>query len=165
MSDRCTTQKKFNRIFCEYRKSVIPTITENWNELSITEQGKLTKVNEFFCGLHFIVGLADQAETCLKVRERFLHPNEKVRSQACGGYSNGESGTTRLIRTVCKSVQEIGCKKSGRMVHFLTFMRDKHDIINIPLYPFLGNRLNILFLNGGGVFQLYLLLERILFSS
>ena len=45
------------------------------------------------------------------------------------------------------------------MVHFLTFMRDNHDITDIPLYPFLGNRFNILFLNSGGVFHLYLLLE------
>ena len=28
-------------------------------------------------------------------------------------------------------------------------------MINLPLYPFLGNRFNILFLNGAGVLYLY----------
>ena len=66
-----------------------------------------------------MVGLADQAEACLKVWEGLLFPNnKKVGSLANGGYSNGESGTTRLVRTVCKSVQELGGEKSGRMVHF-----------------------------------------------
>ena len=159
MSDRCTTQKKFNRIFTEYRKSVIPTTTENWAQISKEEQEKLTKVNEFFCGLHFIVGLADQAEACLKIWEGLLHGNEKVGTLAQGGFSNGESGTTRLIRTTCKSVQERGCEKSGRMVHFSTYLKDVHNISDIPLYPFLGNRFNILFLNGAGIFHLYPYLE------
>ena len=155
MSDRCATQKKFNKILIEYRKSVIPALTENWSDLSLEEQSKLLSVNEFFCGLHFLVGLADQAEACLKVWEGLLFGNQKVGSVANGGYSNGESGTTRLIRTVCKSVQERGCEKSGRMVQFSTFLKDKHGIDDIPLYPFLGNRFNILFLNGAGVFHLF----------
>ena len=159
MSDRCTTQKKFNRMFSEYRNSIVPDITENWAQLSQNERDKLSKVNEFFCGLHFIVGLADQSEACLKVWEGLLHGNEKVGTLAHGGYSNGESGTTRLIRTTCKSVQERGCEKSGRMVHFSTYLKDEHNISEIPLYPFLGNRFNILFLNGAGVFHLYSYLE------
>ena len=99
------------------------------------------------------MGLADQSEACLKVWEGLLHGNEKVSTLAHGGYSNGESGTTRLIRTTCKSVQERGCEKSGRMVHFSTYLKDEHNISEIPLYPFLGNRFNILFLNGAGVFH------------
>ena len=114
----------------------------------------LSNVNQFFCGLHFLVGLADQAEACLKIWENLLFGNEKIGSLAHGGYSNGESGTTRLIRTVCKSVQEKGCEKSGRMFSFITHMKEL-GVNQIPLYPFLGNRFNILFLNGAGVFSLY----------
>ena len=117
----------------------------------------MTNVNEFFCGLHFLVGLADQAEATLKVWEGLLYGKEKVGSIANGGYFNGESGTTRLIRTVCKSIQERGCEKSGRMVQFSTFLKEQ-DIVDIPLYPFLGNRFNILFINGAGIYYLYSLL-------
>ena len=54
MSDRCTTQKKFNRMFSEYRNSIIPDITENWAQLSQNERDKLSKVNEFFCSLNLL---------------------------------------------------------------------------------------------------------------
>ena len=121
----------------------------------LLRQSLISNVNEFFCGLHFIVGLADQAEACLKVWEGMVYGDERVGTLAHGGYSRGESGTTRLIRTVCKSVQERGCEKSGRMVSFATVMREVHNITDIPLYPFLGNRFNILFVNGAGVYHLY----------
>ena len=71
-----------------------------------------------------------------------------------GSYSNGELEPLPLMRTVCKLVQEQGCEKSGRMVTFATFMK-KNFMINLPLCPFLGNRFNIIFLNGAGVFYLY----------
>ena len=64
--------------------------------------------------LHYLVGLADQAY--LKVWERILFKGQKVGSLCQGGYSNGKSGVTRLIWTVCKSVQEQGCEKSGQVV-------------------------------------------------
>ena len=45
--------------------------------------------------------------------------------------------------------------ESARMMTFATFMKENHQTINLPLYPFFGNRFNILFLNGAGVFYLY----------
>ena len=76
---------------------------------------KILNINEFYRGLHFLVGMADQAEAWLKVWEiiLFKDDNNIVGSLKYGGYSNGESGTTRLIRTVCKAVQQRGCEKSG----------------------------------------------------
>ena len=56
-----------------------------------------------------------------------------------GSYSNRESGPLGLIRTVCKLVQERGCEESGRMATLATFMKKNHQMINLPLYPFLGN--------------------------
>ena len=41
------------------------------------------------------------------------------------------------------------------LVEFSTFLKDNYNLTDIPLYPFLGNRFNILFLNGAGVFSLY----------
>ena len=76
-------------------------------------------------------------------------------SVAHGVYSNGDTGVTRLIRTVCKSVQERGCKKSGKIVCFATYLKDEFGITSIPLFPFLGNRFNILFVNAAGVYFLY----------
>ena len=155
MSDRCAVQKKFNDLFIEFRKNILKNATKNFDSYSVEQQEKMIKVNQFFCGLHYLVGLADQAEACLKVWEEMLYPGQKVGCLSHGGYSNGESGVTRLIRTVCKSVQERGCEKSGRFMSFSTYLKDEFEMASVPLKPFLGNRFNILFVNGLGVYCLY----------
>ena len=80
-----------------------------------TTKKKNLNVNEFYRGLHFLIGMADQAEAWLKVWESILFKDDNniVESLKYGGYSNGESGTTRLIRTVRKAVQQRGYEKSG----------------------------------------------------
>ena len=158
MSDRCIVQKKFNSLFKEYREGILPNVIEDWQKLSEQDQSQLKNVNQFFCGLHFLVGLADQAEATLKVWDTLCWGTRKVGSLAHGGYSKGESGTMRLVRTVCKAVQERGSEQSGRMVQFKTFLENEHPDRNFKgmhLAPFLGNRFNILFYNAAGVFNLY----------
>ena len=106
MSDRGSTQKKFNEIFIQYRNEIMPTVLENWDNLEAVDKQSLLNVNEFFCGLHYMVALAEQAEATLKLADNLLYGTSEVGSPAHGGYTKGESGTTQLIRTVCKSVQE-----------------------------------------------------------
>ena len=68
------------------------------------------KANDFFfCGLHFLVSLADQTEIALKAWDRLLNDDKPIGSLANGGYSKGESGTLRLIRTTCKSLHTHSC--------------------------------------------------------
>ena len=156
MSDRCNTQKKFSKLLIDYRSTILPKVKTDWGIVSEHEKTKFLNVHEYFCGLHFLVALADTSESCLKLWEVMIVSDPKqARSLSHGYYSKGESGPLRLIRTVCKLVQEWGCEKSGRMVNFATFMKENHQMINLPLYLFLGNRFNILFLNGAGVFYLY----------
>ena len=137
----------------EFRKNILKH-TVNFDDLSKIEQEKMVEVNQFFCGLHYLVGLVDQAEACLKIWESIIHKDRKVGSIAHRGYSNGESGVTRLIRTVGKSVHE-RCEKSGKIVCFATYLKDEFGITSIPLFPFLGNRFIILFVYAGGVYFLY----------
>ena len=65
MSDCCNTKKKFNKLFVEFRKNILKH-TINFDDLSQIEQEKLVEVNQFFYGLHYLVGLADQAEAYRK---------------------------------------------------------------------------------------------------
>ena len=83
------------------------TVADKWEDLTEAEQKQ--SVNEFFCGLHFVVGLADQAEAALKVWDAILYEDQPIGSLRHGGYSKGESGTLRLVRRVFKSVQWRGC--------------------------------------------------------
>ena len=67
MLDRCATQKKFHKIFTEFRYSVLPDIVSNCDTLTSEHQQKMKTVNDFYCALHFLVAMVDQAEANLKV--------------------------------------------------------------------------------------------------
>ena len=105
--------------------------------------------------MHFVVGLADQSETALKTWDHLRFDGALVGSLAHGGYSKGESGTYRLVRTICKSVQTRGCEKSGRISDFASFLTQEIGLTSVPFIPFKGNRFNILFYNGGIAFYMY----------
>ena len=104
--------------------------------------------------MHYVVGLADQAEGVLNVFDKLLYNETPIGSLAHGGYStNGESGTLRLIRTLCKAVQVRGCEKSGRMLDF-DLSLEEYGITGNPLARFKGNRFNIIFYNVGIMYYL-----------
>ena len=106
MSDRCSVEKTFNYLFCKYRKPVISEIVDTREDLDAKQRKCIIGVNNFYCGFHFLVGLADQAEVSLKSWESILFEKAKLGSLKHGGYSNGESGTLHLICTICKFVSK-----------------------------------------------------------
>ena len=140
MSDRHIVQKKFNAVFQNYCAPGLPTLFENWDTLSENIQENFIKVNDSFWGLHFLVGLADQTEIALKAWDKLLYDDRPIGSLANGGYSKGESGTLRLIRTTCKSVQTHGCEKSGRISDFYTYLTEEVGFLNVPFISFRWNR-------------------------
>ena len=77
-----------------YRADILPDV-DGWNGLSPMESASFSKMN-VFCGLHFLVALADVSVETLRQWES-LHSED---------VSAGESGTIRLIRTACKSIQK-----------------------------------------------------------
>ena len=138
-----------------HRASVLPTVFENWDIFSENIQENFIKVNDYFCGLHFLVGLADQTETALKAWNKLLYDDRPIGSLANGGYSKGVSGTSLLTRTTCKSVQKHGCGKSGRTSDFYTYLTKEVGFLNASFISFRGNRFNVLFYNGGILYYLH----------
>ena len=98
-----STEKKYIRGYPNIRGSwPADTRIQNFT----IRPGLVKRMNNFFCGMHFIVGLADQAYACLKMWEKEVHGERKVGSLTFPGAGDGGCGTERLVRTVCKSVQE-----------------------------------------------------------
>lgn len=62
MSDRVGTEKNFNRLLEEFRKEVLPQVVDNWDALTDDQQKPISAMNNFFCGLHLLVGMADVVE-------------------------------------------------------------------------------------------------------
>lgn len=79
----------------------------------------------------------------------------RVALSADGSYPKGDSTTLRQIKSVCTSVSERACVKSGHMVSFTIFLKKNFNARNIPLHPFLGNMFNTIFLNGAGTMELF----------
>lgn len=67
MSNRHAAEKLFNNLLSEYRADILPDVVDGWSNMSDTEREHLTRMNNFFCGLHFLVALADSAEATLKL--------------------------------------------------------------------------------------------------
>ena len=57
MSDRQIVQKIFNSVFQEYRSSVLPGVVKGWDLTNKESQKNVSRINEFFCGFHFLTGL------------------------------------------------------------------------------------------------------------
>ena len=143
MSDRHSAEKLFKNILEDFRAEVLPTVAENWDEMTIDEKEQLTRMNGFFCGLHYLVGLADSAEETLRLWE----------AQTRDENPPSVSGTQRLVRTACKLFHHRGSQQCGYSVQFRTYLR-KIGIHKVPLAQFVGNRFNILFYDAAGVYYL-----------
>lgn len=116
--------------------------TELVFSLTDSEREHVTRMNNFFCGLHFLVGLTESAEETLKLWEE-THSEEVVKSRKC-------SGTQTLIRT---AFHHRGSEQAGCSTHFKTYLRQR-GISKVPLASFVGNRFNIIFYDAAGVFYL-----------
>ena len=157
MSDRAATNLKFNTLLDNYRRDLLPSITENWSAMTDEEHAAVAKVNHHFCGLHLVVNLAEQCNAVLSEWEKTslsTQPNTRQGATALpGSTQRGESGTLRLVRTACKSFQKHGSEQSGRMDEFAAFCQSK-GIETVPLASYRGNRFNIIFFNAAGVYFL-----------
>ncbi len=111
------------------------------------------RMNNFFCGLHYVVGLAECTDESLKLWEA---ASETMSAQS-------SSGTQRLVRTACKAFHHRGSQKAGSSALFRAFLKN-HNIHKIPLAHFVGNRFNVLFYDAAGVYYLRDLMVRFIES-
>ena len=86
-------------------------------------------MNDFFCGLHFLVALADAAAATLQQCES-LHSDEDDCSSG--------SETMRLIHTACKAVQKQSSQQAGCHVMFSTYLKTQR-ITEFQIAKFEGN--------------------------
>ena len=144
MSHRHSAEKLFSQLLQEYRSTISPDIVSGWAKMSPDEKIQLTRINNFYCGLHLLVGLADAAEAVLKAWEANVSEI---------GDQGRSSGTQHLVRTACKAFHHKGSEQAGCSLYFRTYCRS-NGILKIPLAPFRGNRFNIIFYDAAGVYFL-----------
>jgi len=154
MSDRAATETKFNNLLATYREQVLPEVMENYNQLCEDEKQSLSRMNNFFCGLHTLVHMADTAQKSLVETEKlhFEEGNTPILNKMFE--KHGQPGTIRLILTACKAFARRGDQKNGCHGNFMTFISEflKENKVPFPLQPLRGNRFNILFTNAGQIY-------------
>ena len=107
--------KNFSTMLSEYRANILPDIVSGWQEMTDEEQEQVTRMNNFFCGLHFLIALADSAEETLKVWESTIEEDVGCRS----------SRTQNFVRTCCKAFHHRGSEQAGCSTHFRSFFEKK----------------------------------------
>lgn len=145
MSDRHSAEKLFNEMLHDFRAQILPDVIENWEAMADIEKEQIIRMNNFFCGLHYLVGLAECTDETLKLWE--------ANCDAESEYLSGSSGTQRLVRTACKAFHHRGSQQCGTSSLFRSYLR-KHGIYKLPLAQFIGNRFNILFYDAAGIYYL-----------
>lgn len=69
MSDRAATEMKFNELLQSYREEILPDIVQDWENLYDEDRRVLSRLNNFFCGLHSLVHIAQTADKALTETE------------------------------------------------------------------------------------------------
>ena len=154
MSDRHIVETNFNTLLQSYPMEVLPSVVDNWAELGGDEQQSISTLNNFFCGLHLLVGMADVASSTL-LHWELTHFEGTVGAAALFSSTTrqSESGIVHLIRTACKALCKHGSEQSGVYQPFTTFLAT-NGIKKNPLVSFRGNRFNIVFYDAGALYYI-----------
>ena len=124
MSHRHAAEKLFNDMLHDFRVDILPTVAENWSQITEPERKQLTWIPWItVCGLHLLVGLADAVEEAVKLWE--------ARFNSFGGSTS--SGTQRLVRAACKAFHHRGFQQCGSATLFHTYLRKEgiHSTLNL----------------------------------
>jgi hypothetical protein len=144
MSDRAATQLKFNELLEEYRTHILKEeFEEQWDEMSDAEKSSICTLNNFFCGLHVLVHVAEAASSCLLQAEKGLFELNSPIYDASFRKSNA-SGCLRFIRTASKAFSCGGDEKNGAYYSFSTYVKPlltENHLHSVPAERFRGTDL------------------------
>ena len=154
MSDRASTEKLFNVLLEQYRSSILDKMLSLEN-LPSDKIDSLKKVNNFFCGLHLLISLAENtSKVMVKIEKDQLEGPIGAGDKASTKFfcKKTESAVMRSIRTSCNLLSRGGDNKSGCFADFTAYLsqKEKHN----SLTQFRHNRFNIVFHNAGSVYFL-----------
>ena len=97
MSDRHIVEKSFNTLLENYRLEVLPSVIDNWEQLSQDERTNICSLNSFFCGMHLVVGMADTAAETVKEWENLHFESPQGAASLPKVFARNEAGTVLCI--------------------------------------------------------------------
>ena len=98
ISHQGPTNVTFNEQLTELRKDLLPKLFEKWEELSDDSKKSLEEMGNYYCKLHLLVNLGEEANKALKL---FEHGAMEGRN-SLAFLSSNESGSCRLTEQYVK---------------------------------------------------------------
>ncbi|XP_063415652.1 uncharacterized protein LOC134697357 [Mytilus trossulus] len=148
MSDRASTEKKFQNLLENYRTTILTTIIDGWPMLTEEERAASSRMNNFFCSLHLLVNFATVCGEGLKKFESLYLKDHPIQTDDESEIESvTESGTIRLLRTSAKSFSRGVDEKNGVYKQFNTYLLMKKED-HVKFIRFTHNRFNVFFLLG-----------------
>ena len=146
MSDQGPTNATFNEQLTELQKDFLPKVVEKWQDLAENSKKSLEEMGNFYCKLHLLVNLGEEANKAFKL---FEHAAIEGRNPLAFLSSN-ESGSCRLTRTACEAFHPRGSQTAGVSEDFDVHLSENG--LESKLVEFIGNCFNITFYNSAAVF-------------
>ncbi|WAQ97354.1 LOW QUALITY PROTEIN: hypothetical protein MAR_030044 [Mya arenaria] len=146
-----STETKFNELLAEYRTDILPNVREKYEEMSENEKAALSRMNNFFCGHHTLMHMADVSAKSLYEVKKGHFKNEIPIHNVSFSWHN--SYNLNGLQIICQKKRS----KIWLSLHFVTFITQllkDNQMRGLPLQPLKGNRFNILFTNAGHVYFL-----------
>lgn len=136
----------FNEQLTELRKELLPKVVEKWEDLSEDSKKSLEQMGNFYCKLHLLVNLGEEANKALKLFEQAATEGRNP----LAFLSSNESGSCRLTRTACEAFHPRGSQTAGVSEYFDVHLSENG--VESKLVEFIGNRFYIIFYNSAAVF-------------
>ena len=112
MSDRASTEKSFNDLLTAYRSEILPTVVDNWGELLLEQREAMARMYNFFCGMHFIVGMADHTAEALRLFE-IAHQESETTTVSTSTEPILKQAALCLLELPAKHLRNEGIKNPG----------------------------------------------------
>ena len=94
----------------DYRDILLPDVVDNCETLYEDSKQAISSMNNFFCGLHTLVHMADESQKSLYETEK-AHFDGNISIGNPSFSKSGQAGTARLVFKACKAFARRGDKK------------------------------------------------------
>lgn len=146
MSDQGPINPSFNRELQSVREDLLPVAIKHWDTLSEQTKSEISAMSNFYCKMHLIVNLEEEAKKALKSFEDIVVEGGKNQHS----FATNEAGAARLVRTACKAFTTRGSDEAG-IPHLMEAHLSNLGLTN-RMVTFIGNRVNILCRNAAAVY-------------
>ena len=120
ISNRHAAEKLFNKVLHDFREEILSSVVENWEQLTKIEKQQMTRMNNFFCGLHYLVGLAESTDKTLSMWEFSLLSDNSTQTLVCTACKAFKMSSW----IACDVMKEKSCSKQlDLLLHLLRRLR------------------------------------------